>query len=111
MREGRYILSQGDRYAQIAAVSEETLEEHERDMTAIKGYLSASFGTNEEGVEETVGEFYLKALEIGEVLGQTDEGRVVSRFEDGVYISDVDLYDRDPFPDDHDLDEVDMLVW
>ena len=111
MRGGRYVLSQGDRHAKIASVPEETLEEREEDMTAVKGYLSAHFDEDEQGRQETVGEFYLKALEIGEVLGRTDDGRVVSRFDDGIYVSEVDMYDPDETGNEYTLDEVDLPVW
>ncbi len=111
MRDGRYVLSQGDRHAKISSVPEEALAEREEDITAVKGYLSAKFEEDDQGRTETVGEFYLKALELGEVLGQTNDGRVVSRFEDGLYVSEVDIYDPDETGNEYELEDVGLPVW
>ncbi len=109
-RDGRYVLSQGDRHAKVSKVSEDTLEQREGDMTAVRGYLSAQFEETEDSVR-TEGDFYLKVLELGEVLGKTDDGRVVSRFDEGIYVSDVDIYDRDNSGNNYELEDVGLPVW
>lgn len=109
-RDGMYVLSQGDRHAKVSQVSEETLEQKEGEMAAVKGYLSAQFEETDESIR-TEGDFYLKVLEMGEVLGQTDDGRVVSRFSDGLYVSEADIYDPDETGNDYELEDIDLPIW
>lgn len=108
-----YVLSQLNRHAYLTQSSEELLEEHEDDFAAVKGYLTAEFNETEDGVPSNTGEFYIQILEVGEVLGTTDDGRVVSEFEDGLYVSSTDRYDPDTVQDadDYDLNEPELPLW
>lgn len=106
-----YVLSQGDRHAYLNHTSASTLDEYKGDFAAVKGHLSAEFQEPDSDEISTTGEFHINILEMGEVLGETDDGRIVSEFQDGTYISDIDRYDRDPSETDYDLEELEMPVW
>lgn len=106
-----YVLSQGDRHAYLNHTSAQTLEEYKGEFAAVRGHLSAEFQETEEEEISTTGDFHINILEVGEVLGETDDGRIVSEFEDTTYVSDIDRYDPDPSETEYDLSEVEMPVW
>lgn len=110
-KDNWYVLSQGDRHAYLNQSSADVLDEYEGDFAAVRGHLSAEFQGTEDEEISTTGEFHIHILDVGEVLGQTDDGRIVSRFDDGLYISDVDEYDADTSNQNYELQDVKMPVW
>ncbi|MFQ3308549.1 MAG: hypothetical protein ACI977_000790 [Candidatus Nanohaloarchaea archaeon] len=106
-----YVLAQTNRHAYLAKTSESSLKEYEDDFAAVRGHLSAQFSEPEGENPSTIGEFYLDVLEIGEVLGQTDDGRVVTRFDDGIYVSEYNRFDPDETGNDYDLGKIDLPIW
>lgn len=111
-KDNGYVLSQLNRHAYLTHASEDSLSEYEDDFAAVKGHLTVQLD-EEDDKTSTTGEFCLNILEVGEVLGTTDDGHVVSEFEDGLYVSSFDRYDPDTVGEkqEYDLDEPELPLW